>query len=103
MCRLRGSDLLERLELDKRFVLYFHTVLTWQPVGSGGGSGKGAPPSSASSSSSSSSIVGGGLGSIHAQSEVQVWSEVVGPFRAIPRAALQVGGCGAEPPLVCVC
>lgn len=81
--RLRGSDLLNQLGLDRRFVLYFHTMLTWQP-GSKAASMPGAAPSSSSALSN-----GSGMGAIHAKADVQVWTEVVGMFQAIPRPILE--------------
>ncbi|KAI7843187.1 hypothetical protein COHA_003170 [Chlorella ohadii] len=103
--RLRGSELLQQLKLDERFVLYFHTKLTWHsPAASSGssgsngnGSGAAAINGCASGSVNGSSSSGGGSGapgqgSISAQAEVQVWSEVVGPFQAIPRGILQGTG-----------
>ncbi|EFN52028.1 hypothetical protein CHLNCDRAFT_54801 [Chlorella variabilis] len=71
-CTLRGSDLLNQLGLDRRFVLYFHTMLTWQP-GSKAASMPGAAPSSSSALSN-----GSGMGAIHAKADVQVWTEGTG-------------------------
>jgi hypothetical protein len=94
-CRLKGSSLLSQLGLDKRFVLYFHNELTWQ-AGSGSDNGSSAQNAraladggSSGGTGSSSSSSGAGVGSISAQTEVQVWTEVVGVFKAIPRGVLQ--------------
>jgi hypothetical protein len=96
-CRLRGSDLLTQLGLDRRFVLYFHTLLTWQsgpPAAPATAAAAAAPTAQPSGSGSgidvSGSDVSGSSGAIKAQVDVQVWTEVVGPFRAIPRGVLQV-------------
>lgn len=82
--RLKGSELLQQLRLDERFVLYFHTKLTWH-------SPSASNPSNGSGSGSGAALAGRppGQGSISAQADVQVWSEVVGPFQAIPRGILQ--------------
>jgi hypothetical protein len=104
--RLKGSDLLQQLKLDERFVLYFHTKLTWHSPAAGANSssssnGSGAPATNGragtngSGGSNSSNGVAAGApaqGSLSAQAEVQVWSEVVGPFQAIPRGILQGTG-----------
>jgi hypothetical protein len=98
-CRLRGSDLLTQLGLDRRFVLYFHTLLTWQsgpPAAPATAAAAAAPTAQPSGSGSgidvSGSDVSGSSGAIKAQVDVQVWTEVVGPFRAIPRGVLQATG-----------
>ena len=93
--RLKGSELLQSLELDKRFVLYFHTALTWQPSGGGGGGGgsssaNGGHGSNGGGGNGGGAVAAAGQGSINAMADVQVWSEVVGPFRVIPRPMLQV-------------
>lgn len=97
-CRLKGSELLQQLKLDERFVLYFHTKLTWHSPaatasgsssGSGNGDGSGAPAGSGSSNGGGGGSGGPAQGSLSAQADVQVWSEVVGPFQAIPRGILQ--------------
>lgn len=95
LCRLKGSELLQQLKLDERFVLYFHTKLTWHSPaahpGDGGSNGNGNGSSNGSSSSKRAAGAAGQQGSISAEADVQVWSEVVGPFQAIPRGILQVG------------
>ncbi|PSC67368.1 hypothetical protein C2E20_8943 [Micractinium conductrix] len=96
-CRLKGSELLQSLELDKRFVLYFHTALTWQPSGGGGGGGgsssaNGGHGSNGGGGNGGGAVAAAGQGSINAMADVQVWSEVVGPFRVIPRPMLQATG-----------
>ena len=91
LCRLKGSELLQQLKLDERFVLYFHTKLTWHsPAAPGDGGSNGNGNGNGSGSSRPASGAAGQQGSISAQADVQVWSEVVGPFQAIPRGILQV-------------
>lgn len=97
-CRLKGSDLLQRLGLDKRFVLGFHTVLTWQPNTAAAAAPDAGPATTAGAASSNGNggggvvVAGGSAGEISAEAEVQVWSEVVGPFKIIPRALLEATG-----------
>lgn len=98
--RLKGSELLQQLKLDERFVLYFHTKLTWHSPaahpgdGSGNGNGSGSGNGNGNGNGSSKLAAGaaGQQGSISAEADVQVWSEVVGPFQAIPRGILQGTG-----------
>ena len=67
-CRIRGSDLIESLKLDTRFVLRFVTELSWSstspvepPMLSGSGYSFDEADISRSSSGSSSSIAGTGF------------------------------------------
>ncbi|KAI3430696.1 hypothetical protein D9Q98_005285 [Chlorella vulgaris] len=88
-CRLNGSDLLNQLGLDKRFVLSFHTVLTWQP---------GAAATSPAAASNNGSTAN--QGTIFAKAEVSVLTEVIGPFKAIPRGMLVGTGNAVMAPLM---
>lgn len=74
--RLKGSDLLQRLELDRRFVLYFHTTLTWQgAAGANGTGGNGTGGNGGSNGSAGAAAAAGrppAQGSISAKADVQV-------------------------------
>ena len=74
-CALRGSPFLA----DLRFTLDFTTVLTWQSQKSNREGGGGAPAAQ---------------GAIHGDLAVDVAAEVVAPFSALPRGALEAG-CNA--------
>ncbi|KAL4430382.1 hypothetical protein ABPG77_002188 [Micractinium sp. CCAP 211/92] len=99
-CRLKGSELLQRLGLDKRFVLHFRTAVSWQPRPSAGsrghyGGGSRAAAAVAAAAAAPTPLSNGGSvrqGQISAEAEVVVWTEVVGPFQAIPRPMLQATG-----------
>lgn len=93
-CRLRGSDLLQRLGLDRRFALHFRTAVSWQPRPGNGGLTGGSSLAAAASALLPPLGGGGsaGQGQISAEAEVVVWSEVAGPFQAIPRPMLQATG-----------
>lgn len=95
---------MQSLGLDRRFVLRFHTSVSWQPRpganggtqggGTGGGGpqgGRGGGAAAAAAPAALPPAASSQQGQIHARAEVNVWSEVVGPFQAIPRPMLQVG------------
>lgn len=118
--RIRGSELIENLKLDQRFVLQFQTELTWSTDTSGGSgsslssgndsslggsldgfgssSNSYAVPVVSSAASSSAAVVPAGKlkpvgkGVINGTARLDVWSEVVQPFNIMPRQALQ-GTC----------
>ncbi|KAJ9529659.1 hypothetical protein QJQ45_014426 [Haematococcus lacustris] len=78
-CRMKGSEQVERLQLNSRFCMRFVTQLTWssglqQEVQ--GQDGASAGPS----------------GQIQGNSQLDVWCEVVPPFHHMPRSAL-VAAC----------
>lgn len=66
-CHIIGSDLIQRMQLDKRFILNFSTELTW----------KTAPN-----------------GQITGNLELEVATEVIPPFQVLPRSVLE-GTCNA--------
>ena len=65
-CRIKGSDLVENMQLDSRFALRFVTELTWQSDGQ--------------------------VGYIDAKLNSSVWCEVIPPFNLMPREIL-VSSC----------
>eukprot|EP00884_Botryococcus_braunii_P019690 jgi/Botrbrau1/6404/Bobra.49_1s0021.1 len=107
-CQIRGSDLVERLQLNKRFCMSFTNKLTWTsapvastqgPLVSLGATSNGteaaaasalpaaAPPSESGKLRPGSKDASGGA--IHGDSKLEVWVEVLGPFRIFPREFLQ--------------
>lgn len=76
-CKLDGSPLVQRMHLDQRFELHFQTQLTWTSGSEG--------PSTPSPR---------GKGSITADLDVEVFTEVIPPFDLLPRSVLE-GTCNA--------
>lgn len=89
-CRLRASPALEALRLDEKFALRFKARLTWRERGKAGASAAATanakPATKASSSSSSKPPV---VGEIRGDASVDVYCEVLAPFRLVPRQALE--------------
>ncbi|KAJ9529920.1 hypothetical protein QJQ45_022332 [Haematococcus lacustris] len=78
-CRMKGSEQVERLQLNSRFCMRFVTQLTWSSglqQEAQGQDGASAGPS----------------GQIQGNSQLDVWCEVVPPFHHMPRSAL-VAAC----------
>lgn len=70
-CRIRGSEFVEGLKLDRQFYMKMTTELTWKP---------------AQGSSTE--------GSISASSKLDVYCNVVSPFQFMPRPVLE-GTCNS--------
>lgn len=71
--RLRGSDFVERANLNAVFDMFWSTTLTW-------GDGEGDAD--------------GGRGHINVSTELKVWCEVLPPFHLMPRRLL-AGACNS--------
>jgi hypothetical protein len=72
--RVRGSEFIERTQLNEHFDMFWCTTLTW---GSSAGAGSGS-----------------GAAFIDIATEVKVWCEVLPPFHRMPRTLL-AGACNA--------
>jgi hypothetical protein len=75
--RVRGSDFIERTNLNEHFDMFWCTTLTWGADDAAAGGGGGA---------------GGSY--IDISTEVKVWCEVLPPFHRMPRSLLS-GACNA--------
>lgn len=84
-CSLNGSDLVQNLGLDKRFVLKFNTVLTWDSPASRMPAA-GSPEADAAALSPAADAK---PGVIFSELQLQVWSEVLPPFTLLPREVLE--------------
>lgn len=99
-CRIRGSEGVERLGLDRRFAMFMVTELTWQqpPAGSSevSASRRMRCRLAVCAHGESRTIESGAVttlqGSITGSSKLDVWCEVVAPFHLMPRPFLE-GTC----------
>lgn len=84
-CQLKGSELIQSMGLDRRFVLNFTTELTWDSPASRttGGASRGPAPASQQALHH---------GTIFAQLQLDVWCEVIPPFSLLPRDVLEGTG-----------
>lgn len=87
-CRIQGSDVVDSLQLDKRFSLQFEATLTWR------NGGRPALTRLNSSNQHNGALARGPLagGGIFGDTRVDVWCEVVPPFSFMPREILE-GSC----------
>jgi hypothetical protein len=83
-CRLRASPALEALRLDEKFALRFKARLTWRDGGSSSGG-----TAAATNASESPSPRRRQIGEIRGDASVDVYCEVLAPFRLVPRQALE--------------
>jgi len=81
-CHIVGSELIQKLHLDNRFILNFSTELTW----------KGAELSKESIPSASITTNKMPESQINANLELEVLTEVIPPFQLLPRSVLE-GTC----------
>jgi len=79
---IRGSPLVEDLGLNRRFSLEFATILGWTPAAAAAGTSNG----------NGSSVARVGTGTLRGRCNLDVYAEVIGPFRFMPRVVLQTGG-----------
>ena len=85
-CRLAGSELIHRMQLNDRFVLKFATELTWES------SEESSTESFGDMSLENSPFEG--KGSITGNLELEILTEVIRPFHLMPRSVLE-GTCNA--------
>jgi Protein of unknown function (DUF1997) len=90
-CHLIGSELIQKMQLDKRFVLNFSTELTWETT-----SNTPKIESSNGSTSNGSTKPENSLpeSQITGDLELEVFTEVIPPFQMLPRSVLE-GTCNA--------
>lgn len=89
-CRLLGSELIHRMQLNERFVLKFATELTWNSGNSQDSNIAKSGDNGEESSSSASEC----QGSITGNLELEILTEVIPPFHLMPRSVLE-GTCNA--------
>ncbi|GAX80105.1 hypothetical protein CEUSTIGMA_g7543.t1 [Chlamydomonas eustigma] len=87
-CRIRGSEVIQNMQLDKRFCLTFKTELHWC-TNSNNGTSNGK-----NSDMDGDSVASVGTGEITANLNMNVWCEVIPPFNLMPREVLQAS-CNA--------
>jgi hypothetical protein len=90
-CRIRGSELIQNMQLDKRFCLKFRTELHWFTSSENGSS---SAVRTNGSDLVDTSTVPVGTGEISANLNMNVWCEVIPPFNLMPREVLQAS-CNA--------
>ncbi|CAD7699587.1 unnamed protein product [Ostreobium quekettii] len=86
-CWMEGSDVLDALNLNKRFCLDFEATLTWQarsPAPTAGSS-----PSQHRVNSTGRSLGGSVRPKIRGDTRLDVWCEVVPPFTLMPRPIME--------------
>jgi hypothetical protein len=86
-CHIVGSELIQKLQLNKRFILNFSTELTWKAAAA-------ALPTTESISFTSITTKKLPESQIHANLELEVLTEVIPPFHLLPRSVLE-GTCNA--------
>ncbi|KAH7621911.1 hypothetical protein NADE_004505 [Nannochloris sp. 'desiccata'] len=83
-CHIVGSELIQKMQLDQRFILKFSTELTWKAAAL---STKSTHPTVITTNKLSES-------QINANLELEVLTEVIPPFQLLPRSVLE-GTCNA--------
>jgi hypothetical protein len=94
-CQIRGSDLVERLDLDRRFCMNFTNVLTWTsaPPALAPASSAGIPASSSNGTGGRQREVGLEASSTGRPSDATFMDRLTHPFgrgQAPPQAAIHV-------------
>lgn len=111
-CRINGSDLVSRLNLDQRFCVEFQTTLTWMPAPAtlqqNAAAAAPVPLQNGQDSSwlqwpfswQGSSESEPWQGRVKAEAKLDVWSEVLTPFNLMPRPLLQSSGSAVMAALI---
>eukprot|EP00798_Chlamydomonas_sp_ICE-L_P009171 gene9171-16303_t len=85
--RLRSSDQIEKLRLNEKFTMKFHTELTWRSS---------QPPTGAAAPQGHApKVIRVGQGEITGNASLDVWSETFPPFSMMPKELVQYAAEGA--------